>query len=448
VNAFRARTASPHAGQNLFVQGPFGGFLSTQGNSPLTLKNAQGALVTQNSYAAADGATAFAAGNLAVLRVGDGSESLSSRGNSVFIDQFQTNGVLAGSVALPDNATNALVISGSASSEGALSSSPDGRLLVLAGYQIALTNSASSLGNAAADVVPRALGILDAAGSFAIAALTTNQYGGNNLRAGATDGRGNYWGAGANSGTFYFGAGPTNTVQSTVANSTTIQVWGGDLYFSTTKSTPGIWKISGTPHSPTSAAVFISCGAKASPYAFAFTPDGTTAYIADDSLNGTGGVQRWDYTGGAWALSYAFASLTNFGARGLTADFRGAQPVLYATTAESANNRLVSITDNGPASPAVTLATASANQLFRGVALAPGAGAAPAIFDCSTTTNGVALGWTTLLNRTYTVEFTGDLAHPDWQTLTNLTAREPVMQLIDVDPPATTNRFYRVRLNP
>jgi len=31
VNAFRNRAASPHAGQGLFVQGAYGGFLSTQG---------------------------------------------------------------------------------------------------------------------------------------------------------------------------------------------------------------------------------------------------------------------------------------------------------------------------------------------------------------------------------------------------------------------------------
>jgi hypothetical protein len=41
VNAFRARAASPHAGQNIFVQGPFGGFLSAQGNSPLILETYQ-----------------------------------------------------------------------------------------------------------------------------------------------------------------------------------------------------------------------------------------------------------------------------------------------------------------------------------------------------------------------------------------------------------------------
>jgi hypothetical protein len=159
VNAFRARAASPHAGQGLFVQGAYGGLLSSQGNTPLILENDKGALVTKNSYAGNSSSSPFVAGNLAVLRVGDGTESLSSHGNSVFIDQFTTNGTLVGSIAIPDNATNALLISGSASSEGALTRSADGRLLEFAGYNIAFTNSTSSLPGSSSTNVPRVLGI-------------------------------------------------------------------------------------------------------------------------------------------------------------------------------------------------------------------------------------------------------------------------------------------------
>ena len=448
VNAFRARAASPHAGQNIFVQGPFGGFLSSQGNSPLILENSQNALVSQNSFAGSSSGTALIAGNLAVLRAGDGSESLGSSGNSVFIDQFTTNGTLAGSIAIPDNATNALIISGSASSEGALTRSADGRLLVIGGYHIALTNSSSSLANSSATNVPRALGVVDALGNFALVGVTTNQYGANNMRSGTTDGRGNYWGAGASSGTFYFGSGPTNTVQSAVANSIVIQDLGGNLYFSTAKTTPGLWEIPGTPTAPASAAVFLSAGSKASPYAFALNATATTAYLADDTLKGTGGIQRWDYSGGAWAMTYAFSSLTNVGARGVAVDFSGAHPVIYATTAESAANRLVSLTDTGAASPATTLATAGVNQIFRGVALTPNAGLAPQFFNAVPGTNGFALSWTTLLNRNYTVQYNGDLTTTNWLTLTNLTVTTPVMTVMDMGGFTAANRFYRVVLNP
>jgi len=449
VNAFRARAASPHAGQNIFVQGPFGGFLSAQGNSPLILENDKGALVSQNSYAGNSSGTAFTAGNLAVLRIGDGSETLASSGNSVFIDQFTTNGTLAGSVAIPDNATNALIASGSASSEGALTRSADGRLLIIGGYHIAFTNSASSLANSSATNVPRALGAVDALGNFALVGVTTNQYGANNMRSGTSDGRGNYWGAGATSGTFYFGSGPTNTIQTNVANSVVIQAIGGNLYFSTQKATPGLWKIPGTPTAPaTNAAVFLSAGSKAGTYGFALNAAATTAYLADDTLKGTGGIQRWDFNGSAWVMTYAFTSLTNVGARGVAVDFSRAQPVIYATTAENSANRLVSLTDTGAASTMTTLATAGVNQIFRGVTFAPNAGLAPQFFSAAGGTNGFALSWTALLNRNYTVQYNGALNTANWLTLTNLTATAPEITVFDPAGFTSTNRFYRAVLNP
>jgi hypothetical protein len=449
VNAFRARAASPHAGQGLFVQGAFGGLLSSQGNTPLILENDKGALVTKNSYAGNSSSSPFAAGNLAVLRVGDGTKSLSSHGNSVFIDQFTPGGTLVGSIAIPDNATNAVLISGSASSEGALTRSADGRLLEFAGYNIAFTNSTSSLSGSSSTNVPRVLGIVDVNGAFALAGVTTNQYSGNNIRSGTTDGRGNYWGAGANSannGIFYFGSGPASTIQSTVANSIVIQDLGGNLYFSTAKTTPGIWKIPGTPVVPTTPAVFLGTGG--SPYSFAFNPSFTTAYVADDTLTGKGGVQRWDFNGGAWVMSYAFAGITNIGARGVAVDFSGAHPLIFATTGEATSDRLVSITDTGAASTVTTLATAGGNQLFRGVALTPYTGAVPQFFSSAKNGNNFTLSWTALVNRNYTLQYNGDLVSTNWITLTNLTAALPVLTVTDLGAPANTNRFYRLSLNP
>ena len=448
VNAFRARVASPHAGQNLFVQGPYGGFLSSQGNTPLILENDKGALVSKNSYAGSSSASAFVAGNLAVLRVGDGSEALSSHGNSIYIDQFTTNGTLVGSIPIPDNATNALLISGSASSEGALTLSADGRLLEMAGYNIAFTNSASSLPNSGSTNVPRVLGILDVAGNFALAGVTTNQYSGNNIRSGTSDGRGNYWGAGAVGGTFYFGSGPSSTVQNTVANSVVIQDLGGNLYLTTSKTTPGIWKIPGTPVVPATASLFVGSGTGSSPYAFAFNPAFTTVYIADDTLAGKGGVQRWDFNGSAWSMSYAFAGLTNVGARGVTVDFSGASPIVYATTGEASANRLVSIIDTGAGSPVTTLATAGVNQMLRGVAPAPNKGARPQFFNASRNGTNFTLSWTALVNRNYTVQYTDNLSNPNWIALTNLSATLPVLTVTDFTASTTTNRFYRLLLNP
>jgi hypothetical protein len=448
VNAFRARASSPHAGQNVFVQGPFSGFLSARGNSALILENDRGAVVNKNPFAENSSSLQFFPGNLAVLRVGDGAESLSSHGNSLFLDQFTTNGALADTVSIPDDSTNALIISGSATSEGGLTLSPDQRLLMFAGYQIAFTNSSSSLPNSTAAAVPRAIGAVDASGACAILGLTTNQYSSNNIRSATTDGLGNYWGAGANSGTFYFGEDLPATIQSTVANSIIIQDLGGNLYFSTSKSTPGIWKIPGTPLLPASPSLFLPTGTGSAPYAFAFNSNFTAAYVADETLAGKGGIQRWDFNGGAWTLTYPFTALTNVGARGVTADFTGPHPVIYATTAESSANRIVSLTDTNAASVATTLATAGVNQLYRGIAFAPSAGLAPQFYAAASTAQGFRLSWTALLNRNYTVQYNGDISTTNWQLLTNLTTTSPVVTILDPSAPSPTNRFYRLLLNP
>jgi hypothetical protein len=378
-------------------------------------------------------------------------ETLGSQGNSIFIDQFTTNGTLVSTIAIPDNATNALIVSGSASSEGTLTRSADGRLLLLAGYNLALTNAATltiSLANTNATAAPRALGVLDVFGNFALVGVTTNQYGLNNMRSGATDGLGNYWGAGGNSGTVYFGGGATNTVQTNSANTIVLQALGGNLYFTTQKNTNGIWKISGTPAVPSTASVLLNAGSKASSYAFAFSPGFTNVYIADDTTKGIGGIQRWDLTNGVWKLSFAFSAITNVGARGVTADFSGAQPVIYATTAEVSGNRLVSITDTGAAAVATTLATAGVNQIFRGVAITPNATVNPQIFASAKSTNGFVITWTALLNRNYTVQWSGDLGSTNWTTLTNLTSTMPTVSVTDAAAPAHTNRYYRIILNP
>jgi hypothetical protein len=71
-----------------------------------------------------------------------------------------------------------------------------------------------------------------------------------------------------------------------------------------------------------------------------------------------------------------FATLTDGGLRAVVADFSGVNPVLYATTTGASANRLVKITGgttngNTPSFSFTTLATAPANEAFRGVALAP-----------------------------------------------------------------------------
>jgi hypothetical protein len=305
------------------------------------------------------------------------------------------------------------------------------------------------LASSAATNVPRVVGALDIAGGFSLVGVTTNHYSKNNIRSGTSDGWGNYWGAGANSGTFYFGDAAPDTVQTNVANTRVIQDLGSSLYFSTSSGTPGVWRVSGRPTSSNGPPTLVLArGAGGSPFAFALNPDFSVAYVADDTLAGEGGVQRWDFTDGSWALSYVFTGLTNIGARGLAVDFSGPRAVIYATTAESTANRLVTLTDTGPSSPVTTLASAGANQLYRGLGFTPDADVAPRILNTVAATNGFRLSWTTLIGRSYTLESADDLKSPNWLTVTNLVATGPVAYSTHTAATTASTRFYRVLLNP
>jgi hypothetical protein len=315
----------------------------------------------------------FLPGNLALVRVGDGVQTLANTGNTVFIDQYTPLGGLVNSLQIPDSGASALIMSGNATSEGALSLSGDGRFLTIAGYNTTRPFG-SSLASSTSAAVPRGVGLIGANGSYTLAATTTTQFSANNIRGSATDGLNNFWGAGANSGTYYFGNNaPGATVQNTVANTRVVADIGGNLFFSTSSGTSrGVWEIPGTPTGAATASVLLNTGSSGSAYDFAFNPQMTVAYVADDTTSSAGGIQRWDFNGTSWSLTYTLGTgAANIGARGLAVDFSGLNPVIYATTAEATANRLITITDTGAASLATTLATASANEIFRGLEFAP-----------------------------------------------------------------------------
>jgi hypothetical protein len=315
--------------------------------------------------------TSFFTSNLVVLRVGDVAETLTNSGNTMFLDQFTSNGNFISTMALPDSGPSALVISGVASSEGYMTLSGDGKLLAVAGYNTergVLTNSLSSSTSAE---VPRVVGTIDGAGNYVLAASTSAAYNTDNLRAGATDGSNNFWGAGSGDGTWYFGntsgAGP---VQTNVGNCRVINIVNGGLVFSTQSGTNGLYSMAGLPETLVAPNLLFATGGSSSPEDFVFNAAGNLAYIADDSSKG--GIQRWEYDGVTWTNIYTLETgVTGIGARSLAVDFGGARPIIYAITAETVTNRLIAITDAGDGSAVVTLASCPANELFRAVKFAP-----------------------------------------------------------------------------
>ncbi len=343
-------------------------------------------------------AAAFTSGNLAVLRVGDGVQALANTGNTIFIDEYTTNGVFVQSITVPDSGASALIISGSATSEGGLMRSPDGLRLAFAGYN---TNrpAPASFSTLTSAQVPRGVATVDGSGGYALGAVSLTQYSANNIRSGATDGTNGYWGAGGTSGTCYLGtAAAAATLQSSISNTRVVTVFNGNLYFSTSSGTArGVYGFS-TPGLSTFDATtnfIINAGAASSVFAFSINPASTVAYTIDDNPpTSTGGIMRWTNNAGAWSLAYIVN--TNAG-RGLVVDWSGADPVLYATTT---TNSLIVVADTGAFSPSSLLVGGATSTALRGVAFAPASlVTAPGIASQSADT-GVECGGMTNLSVT------------------------------------------------
>jgi Immunoglobulin I-set domain len=318
--------------------------------------------------------TTFFPSNLVLFRVGDGEQTLTNSGNSLFLDQLTPNGAYVSTMALPDSGPSALLISGVATTEGFMTLSGDGRLLAVAGYNVNRGALTSSLSSSTSSAVPRAIGTIDATGAYALATSSKTLYSEANLRSGATDGSGNFWGSGSTNGICYFGdIAPAATIENSIPNCRVVNVVNGSLLFSTQFDTnDGLFSLGESPMTATPASLVFLTAHPSAPEDFAFNAVGSLAYVADDSTNGVGGLQRWQSEAGVWTNVYTLGTgAAGIGARSLAVNFDSATPLIYAVTAETAGNRLILITDAGPASRAATLAVAPQNELFRAVKFAP-----------------------------------------------------------------------------
>lgn len=319
----------------------------------------------------------FTNGNLVVLKVGDGVSTLANTGNAAFFIEYSTTGSLVNTIAVPTTGTDPACVSGSASSEGQITRSPDGTLVSFAGYKITPPYT-SSLANSTSATVNRVVVSVNPAGVVSTVATTSTQFSGNNIRSAVSDGNNNYWAAGGNTGVYHFGstASDTAVVSTTSTNIRYIAIFNSQLYYVTAKGTYGLYKVgTGTPTTTGQTSTnIIATGSTSSPYAFSINATSDTCYIAIDSATTAGGgVQKWINNSGTWTLAYTLGigGTSLAGCRSLTVKWGGTYPIIYATTAEATENRLIKIIDNGLTAAAVTLATAPTNTLFRGVAFAP-----------------------------------------------------------------------------
>src|SRR5437588_7246809 len=120
-------------------------------------------------------------GDLAILRVGDGSTALGTTSAPVFIDDYSTGGGSpVGSISVPSTGASELTLTGNSTTEGVITISQDKSRLVFAGYRIdAGTASPTAATKVLATLLPNgtldtSVGVTDVGTSATRSATTTD----------------------------------------------------------------------------------------------------------------------------------------------------------------------------------------------------------------------------------------------------------------------------------
>jgi len=348
------------------------------------------ALAAASTGAQAAPFTPFTAGDVVIYRVGDGSASLSSAAQKVFLDEYNAAGILIQSVLMPTTVgggNNMLTASGTATSEGLLTLSADGNFLALTGYNAAL--GTAGVASTSTSTITRTVGIVNINTGAINTSTTLTAFSGNNIRSAVTDNGTNIWATGATSGIVYTPVGSSGagtTVSTTVTNNRQLQIFNGQLYSSDSSGTAvrigtdGVGLPTTAGQTITNLPGFPTTG---SPYSFFFADlDNTVAgldtlYVADDTNTaGVGGITKYALVGGSWTSKGTVGTAAD-AYRGLTGVVTGGNVQLFATrkggSGAAGGGELVSLLDtsgyNNTLSAGVNLlATAAQNEAFRGVA--------------------------------------------------------------------------------
>jgi hypothetical protein len=337
----------------------------------------------------------FLPGHLSVLRAGDGVFDLRLRQTPVFIDQFDTatpDKAPSFTVRVPTNGPNSFFINGHAATEGNLTRSSDRKLLVLAGYGgvdlLQVGGTASRLD------IKRGCATIDRSGSVHTFLYKSDSSEVKmNPRGCVSDGANNFWGCGNANGTFFLsGSSTSGPVRfPAMANSRAIRIIKESL-FATMSAQDGYAEdkpggiYSFKPALPREASASVELVVPAAPayqktVGFDMNREETIAYMSDTAA----GIQKYVKSAGKWNFAYNFSipqSIpptlnTAAGCFGVTVDFSGSAPVIYATTTEgyggSVNsNRVVRIVDTNSTATVTTIVQApSTNIVFRGIDFTP-----------------------------------------------------------------------------
>ncbi|MBV1854512.1 ExeM/NucH family extracellular endonuclease [Catellatospora sp. NEAU-YM18] len=344
-----------------------------------------GAAALTASSAAAD----TSSGNIVVVRVGDGAAALSSVAAPVFLDEYTPAGALVRTITLPTSVSGSnrrFTMAGSATSEGALALSADGRYLTLGGYDA--DPGLAGVATSSTATVARVAARVDGAGAVDTTTAITDAFSGANIRGVVSDDGSRVWAVGSSGGVRLatVGAGTTTQINSVApTNLRAVAIADGRLYVSTGSAPTGVYAVgSGLPTTGGQTPSLVT--AVPSPYAILAldrdpgVPGVDTLYVADDSASPNGGIAKYSFNGSAWTARGNFRP-SGSGARGITGSVTGATATLFATT-NAGSAQLVKVEDTAAydapiSATAVVLQTAATNTALRGVAFAPAGGSVP-----------------------------------------------------------------------
>lgn len=281
-------------------------------------------------------------------------------------------------------------MSGTATSEGYISLSTNGRYIIFVGYdaEIGTPAIASTL---VADV-NRVIGRYDWALAPSATTLDTSTfiadgYDGNNIRSAASVDGSAFWASGTSNpagtgGVRYIPysatpAGVSTQISTDVVNTRVINIFDGQLYVSSaTPPNVGLNAV-GTGLPTTSGETITNLTTGAGNYDFVFE-GADVVYIADDSsAANNGGLQKWVRSGGVFTntVTYTIPNTAGTGTTGLRGLTQESSTVFYATTSESPQRVVKIELTNGGATATdrnVTLVLAAAvGEAFRDVLLLP-----------------------------------------------------------------------------
>ena len=327
----------------------------------------------------------FTAGNIVVVRVGDGSATLTSAATPVFLDEYKTTGTYVQTITVnASTAGSRSTNSGTATSEGFVHRSVDGRYVAFGGYDAA--SGTASITSSNSSSINRVIARVDALGSIDYSTKINDSAAPGNIRSTTTSDGSAFWAGTSGGGVKYVAFGNTGAsvqLSTAPANARVVNIFNDQLYVSSSTGTGGnYYGIStvgtGLPTTSGQTATPLNgfpTSSGPSSYDYAISSDGNTIYLADDRATASGGgVQKWTYGAGTWTLAYTLTSGLSYGCRALTVDWSGTNPVIYAVEAGSgttASNKLWEVTDAGSSSSFTNLATSATNEAFRGVAFAP-----------------------------------------------------------------------------